>query len=475
MPSEPPDAGRGRRTTKGGMRRRRWPAPHGRGVPARSVCRSPRQRAPRRRQAARIAMRGAASSAPSARAQLPAAAVDVLAGRVAQLGEHAAPVQRARDRRGALPRRAAERQAVDRCCRGSCSAPRTCRASRRDDAFELVVAVVDAVEQRPLVLDRVAGRARVALAGVDQLGRRRCAARAAAARARSSGLVVCSDSASAGFTAPRGRRSNTRGSPTVENTRFLWPMSPSVPSSSIASSTLSRLWAGSPMPMKTTFFTGAPARAPAPPGRRSRRCRAGGSGRRGRSCRTRQPTAQPTWRRDAQAVARQQHALDGLAVGQVDQQALGAVVAGMLRSAGAPGRRSSASSAGRAARSAGGRKSSGAGAPLSCGSACDHRRSTRCSWRGRAPSARRRWRIGSRRIRKGAGGDGGVLARGRPPLCAAREPRLSRAAAARRRAMARSRLRAAARGRRQRRRERPTGRGLTRTRGPRRRPCVRPP
>ena len=35
--------------------------------------------------------------------------------------------------------------------------------------------------------------------------------------------------ASAGFTGPAGRRSNTRRSPTVENTRFLCPMSPAVP------------------------------------------------------------------------------------------------------------------------------------------------------------------------------------------------------------------------------------------------------
>lgn len=37
--------------------------------------------------------------------------------------------------------------------------------------------------------------------------------------------------------------------------RFLWPILPSVPSRLIASSTLSRLCAGSPMPMKTTFLT----------------------------------------------------------------------------------------------------------------------------------------------------------------------------------------------------------------------------
>ena len=132
---------------------------------------------------------------------------------------------------------------------------------------------------------------------------------------RSSGWSCAATSASAGFTRACGKRSNTRGSPTVENTRFLWPMLPAVPSSSIASSTLSRLWAGSPMPMKTTFFTGrrgAPAR-PAPPSPRSP------------SWRTRPSLpghaehaadGAADLRRDAQAVARQQHAFDRLAVGQ---------------------------------------------------------------------------------------------------------------------------------------------------------------
>ena len=46
--------------------------------------------------------------------------------------------------------------------------------------------------------------------------------------ARSSGFVVCSDSASAGLMDPSGNRSNTRRSPTVENTRFFVARSPSV-------------------------------------------------------------------------------------------------------------------------------------------------------------------------------------------------------------------------------------------------------
>ncbi len=112
--------------------------------------------------------------------------------------------------------------------------------------------------------------------------------------ARNAASVECRDKASAGLTLPRGRRSNTRRSPTVENTRFLWPIAPAVPSSSIASSTLSRLWAGSPMPMNTTFFTGRRARASttwatisALPSWRSKPSRP--------VMQKVQPTAQPTW------------------------------------------------------------------------------------------------------------------------------------------------------------------------------------
>jgi hypothetical protein len=54
--------------------------------------------------------------------------------------------------------------------------------------------------------------------------------------------------------------------------------------------------------------------------------------------------------------------------------------------------RSSASSAGSSVRSESGRKSSGRCRPFACGSARDHWRSTRSSWTGRAPAARRRWR-----------------------------------------------------------------------------------
>ena len=56
-------------------------------------------------------------------------------------------------------------------------------------------------------------------------------------------------------------RSKTRSSPTVDSTRFLCAMPPAVPSNSMLSITASRLWAGSPMPMNTTFFTGLMVRA----------------------------------------------------------------------------------------------------------------------------------------------------------------------------------------------------------------------
>ena len=107
-------------------------------------------------------------------------------------------------------------------------------------------------------------------------------------------------------------------------------MLPAVPSSSIASSTLSRLCAGSPMPMNTTFFTGAP-RARERDLRHHLRAaelahEAVAAGHAEHAA-----DRAADLRRDAQAVARQQHALHRLAVGERDQQALGAVGAGMRR------------------------------------------------------------------------------------------------------------------------------------------------
>ena len=144
------------------------------------------------------------------RAQLAAAAVDVLAGRLAQLRQHAAALQRARHRGGALPAPAARnRRPSTRVVRDQVQ-HRVPAGEQPHDAVDLVGAVVDAVEQRPLVLDRIAGGARVALGPLDELGRRRCRGARGSSCARSSALVVCSDSASAGLTGPRGSRSKTR-------------------------------------------------------------------------------------------------------------------------------------------------------------------------------------------------------------------------------------------------------------------------
>ena len=142
--------------------------------------------------------------------------------------------------------------------------------------------------------------------------------------ARNAALVVCSDKASAGLTRPDGSRSNTRTSPTVENTMFLWPMAPSWPSSSIACIALSRLCAGSPMPMNTTFCTGRSLRASATwatiSALPSWRCKPSRP-----VMQKTQPTAQPTCVDTHTPAAGQQHALDRLAVGQPDQQARRAV------------------------------------------------------------------------------------------------------------------------------------------------------
>ena len=81
---------------------------------------------------------------------------------MAQLGEHAAAVQPARHLGGALPARALEIERLDLVV-GDEVHQRVLALEQALDAFELVVAVVDAFEQRPLVLDGVAGGARVAL------------------------------------------------------------------------------------------------------------------------------------------------------------------------------------------------------------------------------------------------------------------------------------------------------------------------
>ena len=68
-------------------------------------------------------------------------------------------------------------------------------------------------------------------------------------------LVLWRKGRGAGCTACRGRRSKTRRSPTVEKTRFLWPMPPAVPEGIDGFEHVVGLWAGSPMPADTTRRT----------------------------------------------------------------------------------------------------------------------------------------------------------------------------------------------------------------------------
>ena len=103
-----------------------------------------------------------------ARPQLPAARLHVLSRRLAQLGEDAALVQLARD--GARPFGVGPREgeAVDGVVRNQVQ-HRVLAGEKANQAVDLVGAVVDAVEQRPLHLHRVAGRARIGVAERDQL------------------------------------------------------------------------------------------------------------------------------------------------------------------------------------------------------------------------------------------------------------------------------------------------------------------
>ena len=108
-----------------------------------------------------------------------------------------------------------------------------------------------------------------------------------------------------------------------------------------------------------------------------------------------QPTAQPDLRRDAQAVARQQHAFHRLAIGQRDQQALGAVGAGMDGERRRASPASSASMAGSAASSDGGQEARRAGA-CRCPAAAPATTAAGCVARGSGP---RRLRAGAVSVR----------------------------------------------------------------------------
>ena len=205
---------------------------------------------------------------------------------------------------------------------------------------------------------------------------------------RSSALVVCSESASAGLTRSCSSRLNTRGSPTVENTRFLWPTLPTVPSSSMASSTLSRLCAGSPMPMNTTLRTGRRMRASATwamisalPTCRSRPSRP--------VMQNWHPTAQPTCD-ETQRPSRGSSTLSTVwpsasATSSRSEPSAPGWTAWMRASPA-----SSASMDGRASISDDGKKLAGRRLPLLRGSAWDHSRRIRCSWLGPAPASRSR-------------------------------------------------------------------------------------
>jgi hypothetical protein len=166
-------------------------------------------------------------------------------------------------------------------------------------------------------------------------------------------------------------------------------MSPSVPSSSIASSTLSRLWAGSPMPMNTTFFTGALLRASATwatisalPSWRSRPSRP--------VMQKVQPTAQPTWV-DTHRPPRGSSTLSTAwpSASSSSSRVPSSPACSVRRRASAC---HSSASPGRALRSSSGKKSSGRLRPASSGSARVQLRSTSASCAGLAPTARRRWR-----------------------------------------------------------------------------------
>ena len=214
---------------------------------------------------------------------------------------------------------------------------------------------------------------------------------------RSTASVVCSDSASAGLMRWRGKASNTRGSPTVENTRFLCPMAPSEPSRSMASSTFSRLCAGSPMPMNTTFFTARMRRAST-------------------TCAT--ISALPSWRIKPSRPVMQntQPTAQPSCVDTHSPPRGSSTLSTVCPSASATSSRDAPSSPGcsdfsvarpssigvidgSALRTASGKKCSAGRGPPSSGSRCVQARNRRASWQGLAPRSRNCWRRVSIRMR----------------------------------------------------------------------------
>ena len=154
------------------------------------------------------------------------------------------------------------------------------------------------LDQRPLVLDRIAARARPGLAELDQLGRVDVAGRR---RRRSTGGALNWRGASAGFDPASAADARTRGGRPRSTTRVLRR---SAPRCRKRLDRLDHRIEVSPMPMNTTLCTRRRRRASAT-WRRFRRCRAGAAGRPCRSCRNnRSPPADRTSRCDTRTGRR---------------------------------------------------------------------------------------------------------------------------------------------------------------------------
>ena len=91
-----------------------------------------------------------------------AAGIDILAGRLTQGRQHATLAQHPYHGDGPLVRGARIAQTFD-CVVGNQVHDRVLACQQTGDALDLVVAVVDAVDQGPLVLHRIAGGARIGL------------------------------------------------------------------------------------------------------------------------------------------------------------------------------------------------------------------------------------------------------------------------------------------------------------------------
>ncbi len=209
-----------------------------------------------------------------------------------------------RHRRRPLPRRPRVAQALGRVVRDQCSSRAYLPDSRSHHALEFVVAVVDAFAAASTGTgsgSRWRGRS-VRPPPPGRPGR--TAARAAAARARRSARVVCSDSASAGFT--RGVRQ------ALEHARVAHRREHQVLVADAAFRAeqldglehVVEVVRGLAHAHEHHLASPAARGAPAPPAPRSRRCPPAAAARRGRSCRTGSPRrSPPAWRRTARRAA----------------------------------------------------------------------------------------------------------------------------------------------------------------------------